>query len=80
MNFEIFKEVGDSELRVLLYLHYNGGVIQESLVEISKVIFLDEQHIRRTTNRLVKKGFIKKTRIGDGRGAINIYTLLRRIG
>ena len=75
VDFSFFKHVGESEVKFLWYLTSIGGDISASLRDISKVLSIDEQQLRRTTNKLRDRGYIDKKQIGTGRGCVNRYTI-----
>lgn len=77
MNFSFFKEVGESETKVLWYLSNVGGSTKLPLLEFANLLSMDFQQLRRTTNKLQEKGFIRKHREKAGRSAINTYELIR---
>jgi len=79
MNFNFFKQIGESETKMLWYLSSIGGKTSTSLDNLSKLISIDPQQLRRTTNRLQEKGFIKKYRGKPGPGSVNTYELVRQL-
>jgi len=79
MDFNFFKQIGESETKMLWYLTSIGGKVSISLDELTKAVGIDPQQMRRTTNKLQEKGFIKKYRGKPGPGSVNTYELVRQL-
>lgn len=75
MDFSFFKHIGESEVKFLWYLHSIGGLVSITSPKLSDILKIDEQQLRRTTNKLRDKGFIEK-QMKRGRGNNNSYKLI----
>lgn len=75
MNFSFFKHIGESEVKFLWYLYSIGGSVSITSPALSDILKIDQQQLRRTTNKLRDKGFIEK-QMKRGRGNNNSYKLI----
>lgn len=75
MDFSFFKHIGESEVKFLWYLHSIGGSVSITSPSLSNILKIDQNQLRRATNKLRDKGYIEK-QMKRGRGNNNSYKLL----